>query len=295
MLTKANQKSSGKPEMKLFAGESLLVITGLIGLVLAAGIAVYIAIYGAVILPEGNVERAFSFNAAIAMFVLSIAAFMPLSGISPRNRTRVRWFFVLATLYSYGIETIQHFRGINPRFSQIGSISDRIAGGLFGLISLLIIIVTVMTVIPFFRKRRPHERPLPVLGIRYGFLSTLLAFAAGLWMIVLQSRYTGAEGNLIVLHGLGFHGLQAIPLLGWLLERAQSREGYARRLIHTGGIAWMLSITLVGIQTALGRSVFEWTAFPIFAGAALLIWLAALLVAAHGLQRPQQLTDSKSS
>jgi hypothetical protein len=278
--------------MKLFAGEKLLVIVGLVGFALAAGIALYISLYGSVILPEGDVERAFSFNAAIAMFILSIAAIIPVSGLNSRKRRNVRWFFIPATLYAYGIETIQHFRGINPRFSREGSIIDNIAGALFGIDSLLIIVVTALFAIPFFRRRRSNGRPLVVLGIRYAFVSTMIAFAAGLWMIVVQGRYTGAAGNLIVLHGLGFHALQALPLLGWLLERAHSDVQRARRIIHIGGIFWSISILLIGLQTALGRPVFEWTSLPLLAGVALIVWLATFVIAGLKLLRSMKVSET---
>jgi hypothetical protein len=290
-----NNKVAEAPDMKLFAGEKLLVILSLIGFVLAAGVALYIGIYGPIILPEGNVERAFSFDAAIALFILSIAAILPVSGLSLRKRAYVRRFFIPAILYAYGIETIQQFRGINPRFSRVGSVVDTIAGALFGLDSLLIIIVTVLLAIPFIRQRQPNERPLFVLGIRYAFLSTMIAFAAGLWMIALQSRYTGAAGNLIVLHGLGFHALQALPLLGWMRERAHIEGKRARRLIHTGSIAWMLSILLIGLQTAFGRTVFELTPLPVLAGAILIVWLATVVIATFGLLRSPAVSDTQAS
>jgi hypothetical protein len=281
--------------MKLFAGEKMLVILSLLGFALAAGIALYIGMYGSIILPEGNVERAFSFNAAIAVFILSIAAILPVSGLRPRKRARIRWVFIPTTLYAYGIETIQHFRGINPRFTRTGSVTDMIAGSLFGIDSLLIVIVTALLAISFFHKRQSNERPLLVLGIRYAFLSTMIAFAAGIWMIVLQSRYTGPSGNLIVLHGLGFHALQALPLLGWLPERRNTDVKRARWLIHTGSIAWMISIILIGLQTALGRTAFELTALPLLACAILLVWLATAVLATFGLLKPLTMSDIPSS
>ncbi|MDR6227316.1 hypothetical protein [Desmospora profundinema] len=283
MSANTDSQLAKRTDMKLFSGEKLLVIVSLIGFALAAGIAVYISIYGAIILPEGNAESAFSFNAAMGMFILSIAAILPVSGLSPGKRASVRWFFIVAALYSYAVETIQHLRGINPRFSQVGTVVDQIAGGLFGVIALLIVIATALFAIPFFRKRQPGERPLLVLGIRYAFVSTMIAHAAGIWMIVLQSRYTGEAGNLIVLHGLGFHALQALPVLGWLLERSRTDEKRTRQLIHTGGIAWTLAIILIGLQTALARSVFELAMLPFLAGALLLVWLVTVVIAAVGL------------
>lgn len=290
-----NRKVDKMLGMKLFEGEKLLVIISMLGFVLAVGIAVYIGLYGAIIFPEGNLERAFSFNAAIALFILSIAAILPIAGLGPRKRAAVRWAFTLTVLYAYAIETIQHFRGINPRFTRAGSAVDSIAGALFGLDSLLIIIVTVLLAIPFYRKRQMNERPLLVLGIRYALFSTMIAFASGIWMIALQGRYTGEAGNLIVLHGLSFHALQALTLLGWLSERAHTDKKHALRRIHFGSFAWTISIVLIGLQTAFGRSVFELTALPLLAGVMLLIWLATVVVAAFELLRPKTVSANSSA
>ncbi|MED3728547.1 hypothetical protein [Priestia filamentosa] len=277
--------------MKLFRGEKLLVMISLLGFVLAIGIALYIYIFGNVVLPEGNLERAFSFDVALALFLLSIAAILPLSGLSSRKRAAIRWFFIPAILYAYAIETIQHFRGINPRFSKVASNTvDSIAGNLFALDSLLILIVVVLLAIPFYRKRQTNERPLVVLGIRYAFLSIMFAFAAGLWMSVLQSRYIGETGNLIVLHGLGFHALQALPVLGWLSEKAHIKKRHPEWLIHVGSLAWTICILLISIQTVIGRSVFEWTALPILSGIMLIIWFSSLVTAVFHLFRSKKVT-----
>ncbi|MEW9701409.1 hypothetical protein [Paenibacillus sp. SI8] len=283
------------PKLKLFEGERLLVIISLIGFALAAGIAIYIAMFGAIISPEGNVERAFSFDAAIAIFILSLATLLPVSGLSSRKRTRIRWFFIPATLFAYGVETLQQFRGINPRFPHAGTSLDTIVGISFGVDSLLIVIVTVLLAIPFFRKKPMNERPHLVLGIRYAFLSTMLAFAAGLWMIAISSRYTGVGGNIIVFHGLGFHALQALPLLGWLLERASVEAIRARRRVHAGGIAWMIAIVLIGWQTVLGRTVFEMSILPILAGAMLLISVATIVISLLDLLKSQSVSKVHAS
>ncbi|MDW7617131.1 hypothetical protein SC499_21210 [Peribacillus simplex] len=293
---KASNGKVDNSDLQLFRGEKLLVMISLLGFVLAIGVALYIGIFGNVVLPEGNLDRAFSFDAAIALFLLSIAAILPISGLSSRKRAAARWFFIPAILYAYAIETIQHFRGINPRFSKAGSNTvDSIAGALFGLDSLLIIIVVVLLAISFYRKRQMNERPLVVLGIRYAFLSIMFAFASGLWMIVLQSRYTGESGNLIVLHGLSFHALQALPLLGWLSERTRIEKKHTRRLIHFGSLAWTISILLISIQTVLGHSIFEWTILPIVSGIMLLTWLASVVTAIFNLFWPKTVILDQSS
>jgi hypothetical protein len=268
-----------EPSMKLFEGEKSLVITSLLGFILSAGIAIYLFFQDSIILPEGNMKDAFSFNAAIGIFVLSIAAILPFADHRDRTRKVIRWLFIVASMYSYAIETVQNFRGLNPRFSREGSVLDMIGGMLFGVISLLLVTLTLMLAIQFFRKKAPFERPVLILGIRYAFLSVLIANLAGAWMILLQDRFTGDSGNLIVLHGIGFHALQTLLVPGWLLDQAQVKENFKKSLIHYGSIAWMLSIILIGIQTALGRSVFELTALPIIAGILLLVWLGTALFA----------------
>ncbi|MEH7254617.1 hypothetical protein V7111_21125 [Neobacillus niacini] len=266
------------PSVKLFEGERALVTTGLIGFILSASIAFYIFFNGSTIAPEGNMKDAFSFNAAIGMFILSIAAILPLARFGVRKRKVVRCFFIIASLYSYVIETIQNFRGINPRFSREGTVVDIGAGMLFGVVSLVLVTLAIVLMIQSLRMKPPYERPLLILGIRYAFFSVFAANMAGIWMILLQGSLTQDGGNIIVLHGIGFHALQTLILPAWLLEKVHVRARLKKWLIHSGSIAWMLSILLIGIQTALGQTVFELTLLPILAGLLLLIWFGTVIV-----------------
>ncbi|WP_051084518.1 hypothetical protein [Gracilibacillus lacisalsi] len=264
MLKFMKSNRIGKEQsVKLFEGERWLIITGLVGFILSLGIAFLILFQGHIRLPEGNMRDAFSFNAAIGIFILSIAAILPLARFSDRKKKVVRWFFIVASIYGYVIETVQNFRGLNPRFSRIGTEIDMVAGILFGIISLVLVVLAIILMIHFFRIKPPYERPLLLVGIRYAFLSVFAANVAGIWMILLQDRLTGDAGNLIVLHGLGFHALQTLILPAWFLENTQVKDQIKNRLIHSGGIAWLLMLLLIGIQTGLDRSVFELTILPI--------------------------------
>jgi hypothetical protein len=277
-----------EPSVKLFEGERALIITGLIGFLLSAGISIFIFFNDPIIAPEGNMRDAFSFNAAIGMYILSIAAILPLARFGVRKRKVVRWLFIFASIYSYTIETLQNFRGINPRFSREGTVVDIVGGMLFGVISLVLVALTIVLMVHFFRMKQPHGRPLLIMGIRYAFLSVLAANSAGIWMILLQDRLTGGAGNLIVLHGVGFHALQTLILPAWLLEKAQVNEKFKKILIHTGSIAWMLMVLVLGIQTALGQSVFEITILPIIALLFFLIWFGTVCVACRLLVKKRR-------
>ncbi|MED4531708.1 hypothetical protein ABET51_22195 [Metabacillus fastidiosus] len=257
--------------VKLFQGEKWLVITGITGLLLAAGIAIFIFINGSIVEPEGNLANAFSFNAAVAIFILTIAAILPFSQLDDHRKQRVRLHFFLIISYFYLVETIQHFRGINPRFSRAGSIIDMIIGISFGIVSLLIVILLIKLMIQFFRTSIYNEHF--ILSIRYSFISIMLALVAGIWMIVIQDRYFGTYGNFIVLHGLGFHALQLIVVQGWFLMKAEADKRKGNLLLHIGGSAWIISMCLIGIQTVLGESIFQMTLLPIISGFMLVVWL----------------------
>ncbi|MDX8044883.1 hypothetical protein SH601_02690 [Gracilibacillus sp. S3-1-1] len=263
-------------KIRLFEGERWLIYTGVLGFILALGIGVYILSHEAIILPEGNLERAFSFNAAIGVFLLSIAAIMPLAQFTGRKRRNIRWTLIIVTLYSYAIETIQHFRGVNPRFTKEGSILDIVLGGLFGVASLILVAIMLVFTVHFLRIKPPHSRPLILLGIRYAFLSVLVANLAGIWMIAIQSRFTGDTGNLIIVHGIAYHALQTLLLPAWFLERSNIHARVKKNIHHIGSNAWLLMVLIISVQTALGRSVFEWSILPIVAGCLLLIWVITM-------------------
>jgi len=103
----------------------------------------------------------------------------------------------------------------------------------------------------------------------------MLSFAAGIWISMNQGRTVGLHGNIIWLHGLGFHALQAIPLVGWLAERSSLPKAARMRLIHVTGIAYILGLVAIGWQTVLGHAVLEWSFLTVAAGACFLIALVA--------------------
>lgn len=158
---------------------------------------------------------------------------LPLSGFKTRARITIRWAFVPIVIYSYAVDTIQHFRGINLRLTQLGSNLDMIAGMVFGLASFVLIIVTTVVAVSFFRRSLLVKRPLLIFGIRYSFLSVTIAFAAGLWMIVLNGRQYHRPARP------WFSCSTVLPFLGWLLERLRAGTRRAQMLLHLGSAAWI--------------------------------------------------------
>ncbi len=70
-----------------------------------------------------------------------------------------------------------------------------------------------------------------------------------------------ASGRLCVFgdtpHALGFHALQAVPLVAWLFSRSLAPEQEARPWVHAAGAAWLTACLGIAWQTAAGRPVTE--------------------------------------
>jgi hypothetical protein len=264
-----------KPAVKFFEGEKWLVLTGLLGFLLAGVCALWIVLYGGEVAPEGDLSKAFSFNAALGMFLLSTAAISPFSGMKAGSRAFFRWSYIILALYSYFAETVQNFRGVNPRFVQDGSAFDIGIGNGFAFVALLLVLYYLVLAIQYFRRKAYNLRPELVLGIRYAMIATMLSFAAGIWISVNQGRLIGLHGNIIWLHGLGFHALQAVPLVAWLTERTSLPPTVRRRWIHLTGIAYLIGLLAIGWQTFLGFSIIDWSVLPLLACGSFMIALAA--------------------
>lgn len=259
----------------LLLREKELVMTGLLGFVLAGICAVWVLLYGGPVAPDGDVSKAFSFNAALGIFLLSTAAVSSVSPMRERNKVIFRRFYCLLALYGYGAETVQHFRGINPRFVQDGSAFDYAVANIFAVVALLLVVSYAVFAVSYFRKPSDPSHSEIVLGVRYAMIATMLSFAAGIWISAIQSRYTGPDGNIIWLHGFGFHALQALPLIAWLSGKASFTESYRKQRIHLSGLAYLAGLAAIGWQTYLGRPILEWSAFPFLAFGCFFITLAA--------------------
>lgn len=263
------------PSVRFFEGEKGLVLTGLLGFLLAGICAVWVLLYGGPVSPNGNVSDAFSFNAALGIFLLSTAAIIPFAAMGTKSRAFFRWSFILLALYSYFAETMQNFRGVNPRFVQDGKPFDVTVGSIFSFVALMLVLYYLFLAIHFFRRKAYLLRPELVAGIRYAMIAILFSFAAGIWISINEGRIVGTHGNIIVLHGLGFHALQAVPVVAWLSERT-SFSARARSLwIHMTGITFLLGLIAIGWQTYLGRSIVDWSAISLLVFACFLISLVS--------------------
>lgn len=267
-----------------FARWPVVTGLGLTGVGLGAVCMMALLVRGARVPPEGNLYETATFDGAVGIFFLTLAVLA--SGVDWTRVGRRVWVGILVpvTLYSYGIETVQAFRGLDPRFSRVAGPIDQIAGGIFFLAALVIMVCFIVVAAKYFRA---SATPVSV-AVRYGSLAALLAFGVGIWMsVVTQGRQVPEAGNLLFLHAAGFHGLQAVPLVGLLLAWARAPEALARRRVHLAGLCWLGACTAIAWQSGSGRPVLEVAPATLAAAVLLHGWLAIAAIALRDwLQAP---------
>jgi len=253
---------------------------GCVGIVLGLiCVAVLVARGGAPIPPEGDLTKAASFDTAIGIYAITLALLLPSAGFSDKGRRRWMWWQIATMVYSYPIETIQIFRGVDPRFSKVATPIEQILGLVFFLVALNVMVLFLIMAARFFRRDRADAGSPVLLAIRYACIGAIGGFVAGIWMSVINSRHTGVSGNILPLHALAFHGLQAVPLVALLLTWAGATTEEARKWVHVTGIAWIVACAAVALQTIEGRSIFDVSAAIMVSVFVLIVWGACALFA----------------
>ncbi len=257
----------------------------MLGLALGAVCFIGMAFHGVIVEPEGNLYKAASFDIAVGLFLLTLALVTKIAGFSPRGLRRFRRTLIGLALFGYGVETIQIFRGFDPRFSRVSSPLDQGIGGIFFLSAIGILVCFLVLMARFFFRPATGEGGVLILALRYGTAASLLGFGIGITMSVIGTPRLGASGNLLPLHAAGFHGLQAVPLVALLLGWARIPEAESRKAVHLAGMAWLAACLAIAWQTALGRSVLEPSAATALAAALLLAWAVILSKALLSFRR----------
>ena len=196
--------------------------------------------------------------------------------------------------------TTSHFNNATPLDATL----FQIMGGFIVLVWLMGLLTAGLLI----RQRLPD----PVLGwsLRLGVLIALVGMAVAFFMVVPTSeqrallasaaqRLSGAHsvgvldggpglplvgwstvaGDLRVAHFVGLHGLQVLPLLGWLIGRATWLPiGHRAVLIVTAGLAYLGLVAVLAWQALRGQSVIAPDGLTIGA-VGLLVGVAGLVVA----------------
>jgi hypothetical protein len=276
----ANAAASARAAIRREPGLSAV---GVAGLGVAAVCLVGVAIRGRYVEPEGKLLDAATFCFGVGVFTLTVAVLLPLAGYTPAGRRRWRRAFYVFAVYGLVLESVQAFRGLDPRFTEAGSQLDVVTGIIFGVTAALNTLLFVLLGLRFFRSDVLADRPVVRLGVRYGVAAVWISFAAGIVMSFNSGREVG-DGNLLLSHGLGVHGIQAIPAVALLV--AAARTAPVTTWLNVAGIGWLAACSAALLQALLGDPPLEAslltavivagvTLWAVGAGQALLTWRAA--------------------
>ncbi|HJU43774.1 MAG TPA: hypothetical protein VJ691_13195, partial [Vicinamibacterales bacterium] len=172
------------------------------------------------------------FMTSITIFLWTIAWFMPDTEPKPRARAIVRWTIASAMVIEIILIVTQAWRGTQSHFN----VATLLDGIIFQIMGIAILFNTAAIVLFWWIIRRdtPPSRAGYIWGIRLGVLMLLVASFQGAVIITNNAHTVGAPdggpglpfvnwstqyGDLRVAHFFGMHAMQALPLLGFMLDR----------------------------------------------------------------------------
>ncbi len=194
------------------------------------------------------------FFTSITIFLWTVAWFMP-ETTSAKGRAIVRWVIGPAmTIEMIGIVT-QAARGTTSHFN----FATPFDAAIFSIMGVTILVNTIAMVVflAIIRRDTPPSRAGYISGIKMGVLLFLLASAEGALIVANNAHTVGApdggpglpflnwstaHGDLRIAHFFGMHAMQALPLLGFLLDKglpADARWAKAGNLVLATGVVWV--------------------------------------------------------
>ena len=190
------------------------------------------------------------FMVSVTIFLWTIAWFMPETAPRRFGRAFVRWTIAAAMVIEIVLIAMQAWRGTTSHFN-IDSLFDAVVFQIMG-IAIVFNTAAIVVFLAIIRRDTPPSRAGYIWGIRLGVLLFLVASLQGGIMIVNNAHTVGATdggpglpfvnwstqyGDLRVAHFFGLHAMQALPLLGFMLDR--TRTGAAQKVVIAVSILWL--------------------------------------------------------
>ena len=252
----------------------MFLVSGL-GVAIGLALLAYALMNGRFIPPEGDLKKPIAFNIAVGIFTATQALLLPYSNLKDRGRARWRKWSIGALLFAFTVETTQQLRGIDPRFTQHGSGFDQALGGIFFLDALVVMTLFFIVVVSVMRRWKGERNDAVILSLRYAVAASFVGFGSGFVMSAVAGPRVG-EASVLPVHALGFHGLQAVPLVALLLLWAGASRDSARLWTHIAGVSWILATLGVSWQTFTGVPLLRPSPAIALAAVFLAVYLVAL-------------------
>jgi hypothetical protein len=212
------------------------------------------------------------FLVSITIFLWTIAWFMPETAPDLVRRALVRWTVAMAMVIEITLIIGQAARGTTSHFNA----NTPFDLAVFNVMGAAITVSSIAVVLFLWTLRRdtPSRRAGYLWGIRLGVALFIVASMLPGFLMVANNAHSipGPDGgpglplvnwsiemgDLRSVHFFGMHAMQALPLLGFLLDRtlggnqAHSLIPSARNVVVSAGILWfvvtgaLLAIALLG-------------------------------------------------
>lgn len=204
------------------------------------------------------------FAISIAIFTGTMAWLLAYLQQSRRAVAAVSGCIAFAMTAEMVLIIMQSLRGVRSHFNHVTPFDDAVFSAMGGLI-ILNTAAAAYAAWLFFRRRVSISGGY-LAGVRLGLLIFILASLEGGLMVARDSHSVGVHdggpglplvnwstgaGDLRVAHFVGMHALQALPLLGWLLDRRR-RAGSAALVSFTAAV-WIVVTALLVIQALAGQ------------------------------------------
>ena len=212
------------------------------------------------------------FLVSITIFLWTIGWLMPETEPDPVRRALVRWTVAMAMVIEILLIITQAARGTTSHFNAATPFDLAV----FNIMGAAITVSSIAVVLLLWTLRRdtPAHRAGYLWGIRLGVALFIVASMLPGFLMVANNahsfpgpdggaglpfvNWTVEKGDVRTAHFFGMHAMQALPILGFLLDRtlgsnrASDWIPSARNVVMSAGILWfvvtaaLLTIALAG-------------------------------------------------
>jgi hypothetical protein len=184
-------------------------------------------------------------------------------------------------IFNYGMENVQAWRGLNPRFSEIAGPLDQMLGGFFFLAALGVMVLFFILMRGFFRPDALADHPPLRTALRYATAGVAVAYGVGITMSLVSSGRSLGAGDQMLAHAAGFHALQAVPVVALLLGASLPPSTHSRFWTRVAGAGWVALCLGLAVQALSGYAPAAPTPALALTLVGALAWITALGVALH--------------
>lgn len=212
------------------------------------------------------------FLASITILLWTTAWFMPETEPDLVRRALVRWTITSAMVIEIALIIMQAARGTTSHFNERTQFDLTV----FNIMGIMITVSTIamMLFLWILRRDTPSARAGYIWGVRLGVGLFVMASWLGFTMVANSGHaipgpdggpglpfvnWSVEMGDLRTAHFFGMHAMQALPLLGFVLDRTLGDDQpsdfipTARHVVIAAGILWLVVTGALLAIALLGR------------------------------------------